>query len=347
MSRYALLLLPSSNRVYNAVAEQVIYAELQSFNASVLDNRIINICQQEFNGVKYLVFECDGLTTIDLAFLSNLSFIYALFEIKGSPEAPLFQPLSLEPLTRYDTDLISILRFPGKTNEQFTHMLLNMTLMASAFAVNMLQQRLTVFDPLCGRGTTLNQAMLYGYNAVGTEIDKADYEAYTVFMKRWLKDKRLKHKCESVKLRKDGQSQVQRLSARFAADKDAYKSNDVQTLEYINTDAAQASTYFKKKFCHVIVADLPYGIKHGNRSSQGHTRSPIQLLEQCLPVWAGLLHPGGAIGLAWNTHLAAKERIISLLENNGYKLLELTAGHHLQHRVDQAITRDIVVATRC
>ena len=42
----------------------------------------------------------------------------------------------------------------------------------------MLTGRLTVFDPLCGRGTTLNQALMYGYDAAGLDVDGKDFEAY-------------------------------------------------------------------------------------------------------------------------------------------------------------------------
>ena len=52
---------------------------------------------------------------------------------------------------------------------------------------------LTVLDPLCGRGTTLNQALMYGYDAAGVELDGKDVEAYAAFLQTWLKRKRIKH----------------------------------------------------------------------------------------------------------------------------------------------------------
>ena len=82
-------------------------------------------------------------------------------------------------LARYDSDLITIPKYAGKTNEQFTKLLLNLTiLLARRPRRRMLDAQLVVLDPLCGRGTTLNQALMYGYDAIGIEIDGKDVEAY-------------------------------------------------------------------------------------------------------------------------------------------------------------------------
>ena len=39
-----------------------------------------------------------------------------------------------------------------------------------------------MLDPLCGRGTTLNQALTYGYDAAGIDLDGKDFEAYSAFL---------------------------------------------------------------------------------------------------------------------------------------------------------------------
>ena len=343
--RYAILQLPSVNQVYNAASGQLVTGELQSVNAAVMGNRIKDIENTIIGGVAYLTFSCAAMTDDDILYISNLSFVYALFEVHVDEQTLRLTPIKLQALDRYDSDLLTILKFAGKTNQQFTRMLLNVTLMASSFAAHMHTKRLTVFDPLCGRGTTLNQALMYGYHAAGIEMDSHDYEAYRVFINRWLKDKRLKHKSDDIELRKDKQHQARRLSIRLAADKSAYKSENVQTLDFIQADTLAARTFFKAGFCQLIVTDLPYGIKHGNRSTQGLAKSPLQLLTQALPVWTQLLCQGGAIGIAWNTHLVAKEQVIGLLEDAGLRLYPGTSDNQFRHRVDQAILRDIVVAT--
>ena len=81
----------------------------------------------------YLTFAVPepGLGARDLAHLANLSAAYALFERVGDD---LLRPVPLRPLARFDSDLITIPKYAGKTNEQFTRLLLNVTLLASASA---------------------------------------------------------------------------------------------------------------------------------------------------------------------------------------------------------------------
>ena len=344
--QYAILQLPSVNLVYNAASAQLVTGELQSINEAVMGGRIKDIENTFIGGVSYLTFCCELMTDDDILYISSLSFVYALFELHGDEQALQLRPIELQAVNRYDSDLLTILKFAGKTNQHFTRMLLNVTLMASAFSAQMHTTRLTVLDPLCGRGTTLNQALMYGYHAAGIEMDSRDYEAYRVFINRWLKEKRLKHKSDDTELRKDKQHQARRLSIRLAADKSAYQSDDVQTLDFLQADTLAARTFLKAGFCQLIVTDLPYGIKHGNRSTQGLAKSPLQLLTQALPVWTQLLCQGGAIGIAWNTHLVSKKQVIGLLEDAGLRLYPGTSDNQFRHRVDQAILRDIVVATR-
>jgi tRNA G10 N-methylase Trm11 len=46
----------------------------------------------------------------------------------------------------------------------------NLTLCATDVAGELLERHFRLLDPLCGRGTTLNQALLYGFDAAGIEI---------------------------------------------------------------------------------------------------------------------------------------------------------------------------------
>jgi len=346
MQRYAMLVAPSSNRVYNAAADKLAIAELDSFNQSQLCEKITNAQMTLIAGVSYLCFDCQPLTQSDLAYLSNLSFIHALFELEGVEKSLRLIPTQLTPLSKYDSDLLSILKFAGKTNELFTRLLLNVTLMASSSAKDMTTRRLRVLDPVCGRGTTLNQALMYGYDAAGMEIDANDFDVYSQFINRWLKDKRLKHKSDAVVLRKDGKIQAHRLTIQLAASKEQYKARDIQKLDMVCADTVNAREFFKTASFDLILADLPYGVKHGNSTAQLYSKSPKQLLQAALPVWAKLLRQGGAMGLAWNTHLAKKSELTELLESAGLLVHASTASDEFRHRVDKAIVRDIVVATR-
>jgi SAM-dependent methyltransferase len=337
MSRYALLLAPSANRVYADQAGRLARAELAAFQAA-LSGELTEIDVTVIGGVEYLTFS-GSLTERDIAYLSNLSSAYALFELAGGG---LLRPAELTPLARYDSDLITIPKYAGKTNEQFTKLLLNLTLLASKSAARMLDGGLTVLDPICGRGTTLNQALMYGYDAIGIEIDGKDVEAYKLFLQTWLKRKRLKHTADLVPVRRQGRRAARRLEVSLAASKDDHKAGAVQKITVLNADTTQLDGLLRGGVADVLVADLPYGVAHGSYDDRGGiTRSPLDLLERAVPEWLPLLRPGAAVGLSWNTKVARRELAEDILLANG---LEIVRHEPLSHRVDQGIERDVVVA---
>lgn len=340
MSRYAFLLLPSFNRVYAAASAGMAQAELEVF-ATAMDGQVSGIGSSDIAGVPYITFDCDGFTERDAALLGNLSSLYALFEVTG-PDA--LRPVTAPRLDRLDDDLLTILKYQGKTNEQFTKLLLNVTLLSSQFAAEMLTRRISVLDPLCGRGTTLNQALMYGFDAYGMDIDKRDFEAYSAFIRRWLKDKRLKHQAELIPVRRDKKLVARRLQASFAASKDDYKAGNVQRLDVVLADARKAPEFFKVGSADLIVADLPYGVQHGSTSGSGLTRNPLVLLAECAEDWAHVLRPGGALGISWNTLVASRDEAADELAAAGLEVLDDGPYLRFRHRVDQAINRDILVA---
>lgn len=337
MSRYALLLAPSANRVYADQAARLALAELDAF-AGVLSAPLTEAAETEIGGVSYLTFAGD-LRPLDIAYLSNLSAAYALFERTGDD---LLRPVALSPLARYDSDLITIPKYAGKTNEQFTKLVLNLTVLASASAGRMLDGGLTVLDPLCGRGTTLNQALMYGYDALGVEIDGKDVEAYKLFLQTWLKRKRLKHTADLVPVRRQGRRAARRLEVTLAASKDDHKAGAVQKVTVLAADTTQLDGLLRGGVADILVADLPYGVAHGSYEDEGGlSRRPLDLLERAVPQWLPLLRPGGALGLSWNTKVARRELAEDILLANG---LEIVTHLPLVHRVDQGIERDVVVA---
>src|SRR5262249_48346752 len=161
----------------------------------------------------------------DAAVLANLSSIYALFSVAGDGA---LRPVELRSLDRFDDDLITILKYQGKTNEQFTKLLINVTLLASAFAADLTTRKLALVDPLCGRGTTLNQALMYGWDATGIDLDRQDFDAYTAFIQTWLKRKRIKHHADVVPERRDRRVVARRLRIDLAADKAGYRAGETQ-----------------------------------------------------------------------------------------------------------------------
>jgi SAM-dependent methyltransferase len=338
MSRYALLLAPSANRVYADQAARMSRAELAAF-AGVLSGDVAGVGEAVLGGVGYLVFEAD-LTARDIRYLANLSAAYALFERVDD----LLRPVELMPLARYDSDLITIPKYPGKTNEQFTKLLLNLTVLASAAADRMLDGHVTVCDPLCGRGTTLNQALMYGYDAIGIEVDARDVEAYEAFLKTYLRRKRLKHTADLVPVRRGGKRAARRLEVTLAATKDDHKAGAVQKVTVLQADTTHLDGLLRSNCADVLVADAPYGVAHGSHDDEGGmSRRPLDLLERAVPQWLSLLKNGGALGLSWNTKVAKRELAEDILLANG---MEIVRYGDLSHRVDQGIERDVVVARK-
>jgi hypothetical protein len=342
MARYALLTAPSANRVYTQAAPQLVAAELSVFGARAMGGRISEPSTTVMGRLPYLTFDVDGgLSTDDQRLLANLSSGYALFEVT---EDELLRPLGEPGLDRYDDDLLSIQKYAGKTNEHFTRLLLNVTALASAWGDQFMTRRFTVLDPVAGRGTTLNQALMYGWDALGIEIDSKEVEAYGAFIKTWLKRKALKHHADITPLRREGKRLGKRLDVTMAASKEAHRAGDVQQLSFFDADTTLSRSLMKAHTTDLIVADLPYGVVHGSRSGGKLDRGPMELLIESLPGWTELLRPGGALGMSWNTHVAGREDAVELLEEHGLRVVDGLDG--FEHWVDQSITRDIVVARK-
>jgi SAM-dependent methyltransferase len=369
MSRYAFLILPSHNRVYADAAPALARAELAVLSAALPDAEIDqeSVAETAIGGVPYVTFAANDLSERDADVLASLSSLYALFEVAGGElPRPVLRPVPLRRLDRFDDDLLTILKYPGKTNEQFTKLLLNVTLASadlagSGFAGSGFPggRRLTVLDPLCGRGTTLNQALMYGFDAYGADVDARDVEAYAVFIQRWLKDKRLKHQADFSPVRRDRRVVARRLTARFAAAKDEYKAGGGQRLEVVETDTARVGEFFRAASADLVVADLPYGVQHGSHArgragaaprapggGKSLARSPLDLLRASAPAWVKVLRPGGALGISWNTLVARREDAAAALAAAGLEVLDSGPYRAFRHRVDQAITRDILIARK-
>src|SRR6266536_1325317 len=264
MTRHALLILPAANRVCARAAPRLTRAELEVFNQSVLGGPVGHLEETAIGGVPYVTFSADGIGEREAAVLGNLSSVYALFEREGE----LLRPVPLRRLDRFDDDLVTVQRYQGKTNEHFTKLLLNVTLCATAFAGELPERRFKVMDPLCGRGTTLNQALMYVFDAAGMDLDARDFDAYAGFIQTWLKAKRLKHQASLAPVRRNHRTIGRRLQVTLAATKEAYRVGDAQDLEVVNADTTQALEFFRRGRFDVVVADLPYGVQHGSRTAE-------------------------------------------------------------------------------
>lgn len=365
MTAYGLLVSPSHNRVYAQAAAGLVKAELTVFSERALDGRVRDIRETAIGGVPYVTFTADELSEQDVRLLSNLSSLYALFQIEDDE---LLRPVTLQPLDLFGSDLLTIQKYSGKTNEYFTKLLLNVTAMATGSPMDLVTGRPRVLDPMCGRGTTLNQAMMYGLDAAGIDVDAKDFDAYATFIKTWLKNNRVKHQAEVANIRREKAVLGRRLHVTLGASKERYKSGETMEITVVNADSLAAGKFFRPASFDLIVTDAPYGVQHGarqgaqqgsqrggrprgggqpNRRGKPHlSRNPVELLAAAVPEWATLLRPGGAVGISWNTYAGRREDLAGILASSGLEVQDSEAYQGFRHRVDQAITRDLITARK-
>jgi SAM-dependent methyltransferase len=342
MPEYAILVYPAANRVYAESAPRLLCAELTAFGAA-MGTPVEKIGERVLGGVGYVTFSTpEPMSGPDIALLSNLSSLYALFELAGDA----LKPVEISRLARFDSDLLTIQKYPGKTNELFTKLLLNVTLLATDAPAALLDRQLHVVDPLCGRGTTLNQAMMYGFDATGLDVDGRDFDAYEQFIKTWLRTKRVKHSATSGSVRRNKVRLGRRLDIEFGLSKEGYKAGDTRRVSFLNCDTLTTDELLKPGSADVIVADAPYGVQHGSHRAAELVRSPRDLLAAAIPGWTRVLRPGGALGISWNTHVLPRADLATILTSAGLAVTEGGPFEEFSHRVDQAIVRDLIVASK-
>lgn len=343
---YGILYHPGHNRVYFETALKL--AELEfSIVAQKISVTVENCRNQEIGGVWYFVFQTDGaLKQEDIERISELSFLYALFRIEGDTEEKLcFLPLEKKAVSYLDESISTILKYTGKTNEIFTRMMLNI---ASANIDG--DGEVKLLDPIAGKGTTLYEGLIKGYHVYGIEIgEKVTAEACN-FLKRFLETARCKFELNTIRLSGPGKSYTAtRNTFVLGRNKEEVRKKQTKTAEFIAGNSLYANQYFRKNFFDMIVGDLPYGIQHGNVTNEKQTsltRSPMELLSACLPVWSEVLRPGGVIVLAWNSNVFSREKMVHLVQEKGLQVLNDGPYTRFEHRVDQSIKRDIIVALK-
>lgn len=341
---YHCIVHPSHNRVYATHAPTLLAAELaiwsQRWRGQPLD-----VEPTTHAGIPTCTFTCPELTSADLNSLGNLAGLFATFQDTTTGTETAWRPLTTGSLDCLDSDVLTIQKYVGKTNEQFTKTLLNVTAYSTHNPHDFETRPLRVLDPMCGRGTTLNQAAMYGFDAYGIDLDKKAIEQHRMFFTRWLKDKRYKHRTEKSTLRHQGHTN-NRHDVIYATDKADYRNDNVRTLSTIHADTHAVDQHFKNNWFDIIVTDTPYGIQHGSHHTETKQRSPQELIETAAPHWASVLRPGGALGVAINTVMCPREEVEELLEDAGLSICTGGGYEQFAHPVDRVITRDIVVATK-
>ena len=326
---YLLLISPGANRVFAGCAPRLGVAELTLSADFVRQARPVQLA-----GVDYVGLRTDAaLDEAQRIVIARQSGALALFE---HHDDDLLAPVALPDAFALPDDLVTIPKYPGKTNEQFTQLLMNLTLSAVTAPLPASGRR-AVLDPLAGRGTTLLVAWRNGCDGFGVESDERAVEAMAAYVTTYLRRARLHHSAATTPVRREHRL----LGHRF----DATWTDGPAQLTVFTGDTRDSATLFGKRRFDAIVTDAPYGIVHRPQHAGGG-RSPAQLLDEALPVWAGQLRAGGALGLSWNTLGLPRADLLDLLASCGLEPRTGGAWDDLAHRVDSSIRRDLVVATK-
>ena len=334
MHKYAVLQNPGHNRVYFNSSGKLAKNEL----FALFKNNITEIKEEIFGGVEYITFSSENkLTEEEVILLSRLSFVYAIFEIQDN----LFVPVTKNHSYFFSDDLNMILKYSGKTNEIFTRMMINLAVFASGFKDKFLGN-LNLLDPVCGKGTTVFDGLICGYNSFGIDISEKLINESTQFFKKYLETGKYKHTLKKEKISGIG-FKSQRHLFDIAKNKTDQKDNKNLICEFIDGDSSNANKYYKKNTFHIIVGDLPYGIQHENNAGGNKMRNPVNLIKTSVPVWTEVLKPGGSIVLSWNSFLLKREELEKIFIENK---LEIVDFGDFSHRVDQAINRDVIVGAK-
>ncbi len=229
-----------------------------------------------------------------------------LFEVEGD----LLRPLRVAPHLVLDEDVTTIQRYSGKTNEAFTHLLVNVALAESGrFPALLAGERVTLLDPACGRGTSLNRAVVYGMDAHGIEIDQRDVEAYTQFILTWLKDKRLKHQLEQAKLRKGRETPAHRITVTYGREQGPQLAPSGRHRPRRHPRAHGPTSRPVRSTCSCATSPTACSTDRSpvrSRAAAASSGARRVCSAEALPVWLELLRPGGAMALAWNRHTLAR-----------------------------------------
>ena len=240
-------------------------------------------------------------------------------------------------------DLPHVLKYKGKTNADFTAMMLHCAKAASDFA--QMPDGLRVLDPMCGKGTTLFCALCEGNEAIGIDTDFKALQETDGYFERSMKLHRIKHRRTSQSRTLSGGGSARATSYAVAADAQAMKGGEILSLELIHGDAARVAEMVKPGSVHLIASDLPYGVQHAPKENGGMS-SLARLMQRVVPGCVRVLKPGGALAFSFNLNTLRRKEVVRVLTEAGLRVLEDEPYADFSHWVEQAVERDIVIARK-
>lgn len=335
--RYAMLIKPNANVRYHQSLQKLALIELEcqleAWDINAIPE-ITNIQDEPF-----LTFETENMTEAAWSAISRHSSVCFTAEIQGETLLPLMRNHS----TYLSDDLSQVLKYKGKTNSDFTLMMLHCAKAASAFAAE--TRPLYVLDPLCGKGTTLFCALQEGHHAIGVELDTKAVTESDVYFSRYLKFHHWKHKREMLSHTLVKGKSVKVISYTIAKSADEMKQGDTRSLSLINGDASKLDQLVKKERAELIISDLPYGVQHAPKEGKG-VSSLQKLVNDLAPVIEKSLKRGGAVALSFNSYTLSRKHVAQALADAGLEVMENRPYNDFSHWVEQAVERDVVIARK-
>ena len=344
MTTYAMLLNPSHNRIYFESAKSLAGAELTAL-LGICGISPDNFRTQRIAGIDYLLFDCaEKLGSVGLEALARCSAFFCLF-IYHSQEH--LQPVEAQSIRIFDDGLNTILKYQGKTNELFTRLMVNL---AASACDKPIDRPHILLDPLCGKGTTLFEGAIRGYNVIGIDTNADMIQEIKTYFSAYLKRLRVHHDYSRESRSVDNRKVLEITHCDYALEKADLKSGRGLRMTTASGDSLNSRLFIKNNLCDMLVADLPYGIQHASKTVAptknkvtAITRDAATLVERALPSWRKAMRKGAAVVLSFNELTTKKADLAAIFEANGIAVLEGEQYNGYFHRVDQAINRDLIV----
>ncbi len=335
--RYAMLLKPHPNAHYRQSVSKLAKIELEAILKawSIEGEPQYDILGSE----PFLFFEAEEMQAGLWRALCRHSACCLLCQVNDG----LLKPIAKEPAFFLPEELPQVLKYKGKTNADFTMMLLNTAVGLSAFARS--EEPLTVLDPVCGKATTAFCALCLGHHAIGVDRDEKALREADTYLARSLKWNRIKHKRTTGSQTLTGGGHVQTTEFVMAQSAQEQKQGDTRSFKLISGDAGQLGRMMKQGSCHIIVGDLPYGVQHAPQEGQGLS-SPERLLSRVAEGCAQVLKRGGVAAFSFNAYTLPRSKAAAALEAAGLEVISQPPFDSFAHWVEQAVERDAVLARK-
>ena len=175
---------------------------------------------------------------------------------------------------------------------------------------------------------------------MGIEIGKADVKECCDYLTRYLEFHRIKHRKSESSLTVRGRVGGRETKFVLSDSPEHFKDGDTRTLRMILGDTRDAQALLKPESVHLMVTDVPYGVQKG---TAGRQDSIGGTLEKALPAWHDTLKPGGVLAMSFNTYVTKRAELERLCRLAGFELVETGS---LEHWVEQAVNRDVIVAAK-